>query len=117
MRISDWSSDVCSSDLRADVAEDDFAIVDPDREPYGGLAGRDAFPVPFVHGAQHRPPGGERVGGVARPGLRRPEGGHHAVAEKLVERFLVLEYPRLEPRVQTAQGREDRKSTRLNSRQ
>src|SRR3546814_15576247 len=54
MRISDWSSDVCSSDLQDDQPEEDPAIddmVDPARP----------FDAPYIRG-DHRAPGTQRIG-------------------------------------------------------
>src|SRR3546814_11866361 len=50
MRISDWSSDVCSSDLGDDIAA--ASILNHQRRQAPGLigAGVDSYPVgPFVH--------------------------------------------------------------------
>src|SRR3546814_16114865 len=38
MRISDWSSDVCSSDLLAEIAAWDIAFPDPDSAPSRALS-------------------------------------------------------------------------------
>src|SRR3546814_5193552 len=46
MRISDWSSDVCSSDLQIKLFETfDAAIVDFERDTWRGAAGRTVVPA------------------------------------------------------------------------
>src|SRR3546814_17001684 len=48
MRISDWSSDVCSSDLLADAALDDlveFAAIEPDPTTLRAIVDLDALPL------------------------------------------------------------------------
>src|SRR3546814_6887734 len=97
MRISDWSSDVCSSDLRSTLLESDG----------GGTRARTARPRPICryadmaarrHFDQDRP---DEHGGQP--------GGARAFARLPPERI------RREPaRVDARQAREDRKSTRLN---
>src|SRR3546814_8896860 len=86
MRISDWSSDVCSSDLR--------------HFPRPGRTARPA-PAGAGDGDQHDRPGG---GGHCRrpaPGLRQDRGGRYRSAGAGGGAY--------------RRGRPDRKSTRLNS--
>src|SRR3546814_21152201 len=82
MRISDWSSDVCSSDLREDVTGTDdivrpFASVDCDRNRARAISGRDTR--------------GHALAGLDRGG----EGGLHAGAIVAAHR---LELQSLDPR-------------------
>src|SRR3546814_13350489 len=60
MRISDWSSDVCSSDLR----------LQPDARPDRAAEGR---PAPGAGGARRAP--GERAGGARRGRAGEPHEG------------------------------------------
>src|SRR3546814_13595695 len=66
MRISDWSSDVCSSDLRDrdDSVADDQADgrLDPDQRGDGGRA--DDAAVGFGADAHHGKVGGDRAAGA-----------------------------------------------------
>src|SRR3546814_2753247 len=100
MRISDWSSDVCSSDLDRTVLERDAHVVDPDRQ-------RGAAAVLAV---------AERAEIVAAD----PDRGDHPAAEArepgvavvvgragLAGHVLAAEHP--------GGGAGDRKGTRLNS--
>src|SRR3546814_10875024 len=93
MRISDWSSDVCSSDLECDrIAQHDsddgrqHDAVDLDRRLFDEMISLHNLPLPFQK---------------LRPALR---------AEQAVRHQAILFLPRAHPAV----GR-DRKSTRLNS--
>src|SRR3546814_4890090 len=94
MRISDWSSDVCSSDLRYQCAEGEFP-----------------FPVEWLAGcaaagrAKAKP---ERQGGTISGGR---EAGFESKTALLPEsRPLLCDHAR-----QRLEGALDRKSTRLNS--
>src|SRR3546814_16727412 len=61
MRISDWSSDVCSSDLRAArIAARDLGGVDQ----HGDAV--DRAPVRYIALAAHRRARGDVIGGAAR---------------------------------------------------
>src|SRR3546814_7905010 len=57
MRISDWSSDVCSSDLIEQFGHDDVRAADEAHPPFGRLVG-------VVEQIEHERPGGvdERAG-------------------------------------------------------
>src|SRR3546814_13648503 len=59
MRISDWSSDVCSSDLIEQFGHDDVRAADEAHPPFGRLVG-------VVEQIEHERPGGvdERAGAV-----------------------------------------------------
>src|SRR3546814_8869426 len=109
MRISDWSSDVCSSDLvhvdrvaiddRRDGVEEGERIL----ARRGADAGGEAFGGQRAGGDDDRPGGGQRVDALADDGdvrMFRQRAGDAARAEVAVDR----------------EGRAgDRKSTRLNS--
>src|SRR3546814_531535 len=142
MRISDWSSDVCSSDLAGDDARRphrrsacgraviDEAETDIARAEAGvaALPRGGAVSLAIIGGAQiaaalhraRRHPGIERIIGVVFAGalgivpvvgiVARPEEigcDLPDIADHVVEAVGV--------RLVTADGREDRKSTRLNS--
>src|SRR3546814_4347252 len=95
MRISDWSSDVCSSDLRANVEEVQF------------------LRAPRRHrGARERLAPGERVQERRLADVRAARErdlGNGSVGQKLQRRRGFEESDR------AGEGLADRKSTRLNS--
>src|SRR3546814_10814929 len=61
MRISDWSSDVCSSDLRGHLLRQSQSLVSQDRE---------------ARTQDHAGPAPQGGGRPARPGLRGPQHRH-----------------------------------------
>src|SRR3546814_11546499 len=87
MRISDWSSDVCSSDLEADAYPGEAVCVEPRHQPrrhdrpaelppptYGHLAHRDGGAVlDLSRGPADRTASGLRAGCRGRTGLRSEE--------------------------------------------
>src|SRR3546814_6275799 len=117
MRISDWSSDVCSSDLGGEVQ----ALGAGRRHDVGGVAGEEqAAPAQRLgdEAAQggdallERGAGDEARGDVARE-LRLqalPEARVRPVVRVLVGRHLQV----VAAELRAAQRAEDRKSTRLN---
>src|SRR3546814_5447135 len=76
MRISDWSSDVCSSDL---AGEDQHPAVDPSDQPSGHhhrKHGADAAGGQHVAGGQHR-----KAHQVLQEGWQQGEGGEQHDAD------------------------------------
>src|SRR3546814_7587090 len=116
MRISDWSSDVCSSDLRADQAADAREIALPDRMTR----------IARQRGAHHRMDFGLRLepfGDLKRGGAMLCETGMEC--PQTADRHIGV-VGRYRPAGLIARRREqfggialrrDRKSTRLHSRQ
>src|SRR3546814_4608877 len=112
MRISDWSSDVCSSDLLQDARTAFFRLIIEDQPPSVGKAGlaRAAFQRNELSHRAARP----NLEGV---GAAVEDGAHLHVALEAARRLKVVWLP-----VQEAENRvigrlfdKDRKSTRLNS--
>src|SRR3546814_16469520 len=101
MRISDWSSDVCSSDL--DAVDDDILAIDPAAFANPGQPGRNQQGEAFAHHAGRAveladgaPVRGAIAGFLLKPALRRdlrsPAG--HAVAEQSRGKFAAVDFPR-----------------------
>src|SRR3546814_6280694 len=109
MRISDWSSDVCSSDLRVDR---DKPL--PERLLFVVVLGALAEPVPRILPQIECCPAPRR-----RPQLHRPaamgEGQQDRVLAKIIHEADLLAAESLEQLDDFAPGGGDRKSTRLNS--
>src|SRR3546814_2804955 len=103
MRISDWSSDVCSSDLADQNLDRGEADGEAERHRQHDAAMRDAPSLEQIPGAD-----------AADDEGRREVGGEHHVREAVKEGR--VEY-RLEPvdHIENAVAQGDRKSTRLNS--
>src|SRR3546814_3593921 len=109
MRISDWSSDVCSSDLRVEGGQAEIGHVERGdaearRQRRAGADRR--------HPQLFAPPEIEAIGQFARDD--RPLG---AGVDEEGKGSLALDHdlPRHPPRRIEVEGLEDRKSTRLNS--
>src|SRR3546814_7279439 len=98
MRISDWSSDVCSSDLHAIDEADEREAVDPDDRQREFLAAEPG------DGAARAFPALETLGDLAEHDVPR------LVPEGVVDRLEAIDVDQ-----QQRGGRIDRKSTRLNS--
>src|SRR3546814_1313856 len=98
MRISDWSSDVCSSDLGNDVEAANE--IDFDRAAEGAKRVRSIFLADRLDGGRDSGAIDEEARDpIGRPGGIEPGGNTLLIGD-------------IDPRVQPA---EDRKSTRLNS--
>src|SRR3546814_2254678 len=110
MRISDWSSDVCSSDLPAVVLARDFQDAEAAEVGRGEL--RVEQPEAALAQAQHELGEGD-LAGVGRPAEHRlaEEGGAQRDAVEATPQHPV---PPALHAVRAAHV-EDRKSTRLNS--
>src|SRR3546814_2853935 len=118
MRISDWSSDVCSSDLRRSIrplgrCQQRSSTAGPPVSVSNSLAKRGPTPERLVAGANS----GKRISG--RKGKIRPE-----EPDKTVRRLYILglhepnrnhREPAQAPALPELAPRQDRKSTRLNS--
>src|SRR3546814_8540313 len=109
MRISDWSSDVCSSDLPAEDDHKDapnrshrstYTAFDPSHA-CGLLTGHPGPSMPAKPLTDHFPPADSRSGTAKPPAAAGSGGGAEAVLEAVAQQVLL----------HLAQ---DRKSTRLN---
>src|SRR3546814_1780374 len=115
MRISDWSSDVCSSDLRnrcAAVARRFAGAVEVVFD--AGIAESEGKPIAILVEGEvlqgPRPPGTVAGGQAADTGVGRRGLGVH-----LVEHAACETEPGAHRRIADRNRKEDRKSTRLNS--
>src|SRR3546814_2464599 len=123
MRISDWSSDVCSSDLHHRTAQSEHG--DPVRIDAGRAAGPGAGRGGGMDGAFARLPRGAAGAGRLAAPARQPDPlmagaggmndtilkfGYPATLIREYEHWVVLLRP-----AQLTLGSLDRKSTRLNS--
>src|SRR3546814_14089520 len=88
MRISDWSSDVCSSDLLADVGRDEASLTrlpdDIERTLRDGCRREHISAVPWVEGCRSRGEGHLGIGdlphatGILCEGLTQADPGQQA---------------------------------------
>src|SRR3546814_6014456 len=116
MRISDWSSDVCSSDLQAGDAE---RVEDMDRAEFGAMAGGDAGVLALGVDADDRAGIVEQVRddrAHALAGARRRDRqqmGGAGIAQQLARLAITADEQAVA--ILGEGARLDRKSTRLNS--
>src|SRR3546814_5013050 len=109
MRISDWSSDVCSSDLKLTLTvETDGTVTPEDAVAYAARILQDQLQL-FVNFEEPAQGASAPIGLAAAPAEAEAESGQ-------INRYLLKKVDELELSVRSANClKKDRKSTRLNS--